>query len=79
MAQSLLIEAADVVLRPCRVDDIDALYDLTQEAAVREFLPDWNVPKTQRQQWLVHDEIPGKARFLAAVAAGRHIDDLRFG
>lgn len=77
MDQSLIIDAADVVLRSYRMDDIDAIYDLTQEAAVREFLPVWNVPKTQRQQWLVHDEIPENARFLAAVAVGRHIGDLR--
>lgn len=77
MAQSLIIEATAVVLRPYRVDDVDAIYGLTQEAAVREFLPDWNVPKTQRRHWLVHYEIPENARFLAAVAAERHIGDLR--
>lgn len=77
MDQSLIIEATDVVLRPYRLDDVDAIYDLTQEAAVVEFLPDWNVPKAQRREWLVHYEIPENQRFLAAVATGGPIGDLR--
>ena len=54
MDQSLIIESADVVLRPYRLNDVDAIYDLTQETAVVEFLPDWNVSKSQRREWLVH-------------------------
>lgn len=77
MDQSLIIEATDVIVRPYRVDDVDAIYDLTQEAAVVEFLPDWNVSKSQRREWLVHDEIPENQRFITAVAAGGHIGDLR--
>lgn len=77
MDQSLRIEAADVVLRPFQLDDLDALYALTQEAAVLEFLSDWDLPKEQRRQWLVADEIPEAKRFLAAVADGGHIGELR--
>lgn len=75
--QRLIIEGADVVLRPYRGGDLDAIYDLTQEAAVVEFLPDWNVPKAQRQEWLVHYEMPENERFMAAVAAGGRISDTR--
>ena len=77
MDPSLIIEATDVILRPYRVDDADAIYDLTQEAAVVEFLTDWNVSKSQRPEWLVHYEIPENQQFIAAVAAGGHIDVLR--
>ncbi len=77
MDQGLRIEAADVVLRPFRLDDLDALYALTQDRAVLEFLPDWDLPKEQRRQWLVEDEIPEAKRFLAAVAGGGHIGDMR--
>lgn len=74
MTKSLIIEATDVILRPYQVDDLDAIYDLTQEAAVTEFLPDWNVPKSQRREWLVRYENPENERFLAA---GGHVGDLR--
>ncbi len=70
MDQSLIIESTDVVLRPYRLDDVEAIYDLTQEAAAVEFLPDWNVSKFQRREWLVHYETPENDRFIAAVAAG---------
>ena len=75
--QRLIIEAADVVLRPYRGGDLDAIYDLTQEAAVVEFLPDWNVPKAQRREWLIHYEMPENERFLAAVHTGGRINERR--
>ncbi len=74
---SLLIEGTDIVLRPYRAADLDALYDLTQQPEIREFLPDWNVPKERRQEWLVKYEIPENQRFLEVVAARGHIGDLR--
>ncbi len=74
---SFRIEATDVVLRPYRGEDLDAIYDLTQDAEVRAYLPDWNVPKTQRALWLQQDELPENARFLGAVAAGGHVSRLR--
>lgn len=77
MDQSLIIESAEVILRPYRMDDVDAIYELTQEAAVVEFLPDWNVSKSQRREWLVHYEMPENDRFMAAVAAGVQIGDIR--
>lgn len=69
--------AADVVLRPYQPDDAQAIYDLTQEPAVLRFLPDWNVPLAQRHQWLWQYELPENERFLAAVARGQPLGDLR--
>lgn len=77
MDRSFIIEARDVILRPYRLDDVDAIYNLTQESAVLEFLPDWNAPKAQRREWLADYEIPENDQFLAAAAAGGHIGDLR--
>ncbi len=35
MDQSFIVEGTDVVLRPYRLDDVDATYDLTQGSGGR--------------------------------------------
>ena len=77
MGQSLVIEAANVILRPYRLDDLEAIYALTQEPTVVEFLPDWSVPRSQRRAWLLQYEIPENERFTAAAAQGGAIGDMR--
>ena len=74
MDQKLIIKARDVFIRPYQQDDIDAIYDLTQEKAVVEFLGDWNVSRHQRPDWLFHYEIPENDAFLETVGSGGKIE-----
>lgn len=71
------IECKEVTLREYRIEDLDALYDLTQQPEIMEFLPDWNVPKEQRLNWLVNYETVENQQFLKMVSEGGNIGELR--
>ncbi|MDQ0089113.1 RimJ/RimL family protein N-acetyltransferase [Paenibacillus anaericanus] len=77
MYKDFTIECKDIILREYRVEDIDAMYAITCEPEVLEFLPDWNAPKEQRLDWLVNYEIGENKQFLKAVAEGGAIGELR--
>jgi ribosomal-protein-alanine N-acetyltransferase len=60
-----------------RIEDLDALYALTQQLEIIEFLPDWNVSKEQRLDWLLNYETVENKQFLVAVSEGGNIEQLR--
>jgi ribosomal-protein-alanine N-acetyltransferase len=61
------IDCGDILLREFRVEDIDAIYELTSQPEVYEFLPDWKSTKEQRLDWVTNYEIPSNKEFLSAV------------
>lgn len=71
------IECKDILLREFRVEDLDEFHSLTTQPEIIEFLPDWNVPKEQRLDWLINYEIKENQQFLQAVSAGGNIGELR--
>lgn len=71
------IDCNDIILREYKLKDLDALYNLTQQPEIKEFLPDWDVPKEQRLDWLINYEIPENQRFIQAVSEGGDIGDIR--
>lgn len=71
------IECEDIILTEYRAEDLDAIHSLTWQPEIYEFLPGWNVPKEQRQEWLVHYEIPENKQFLQSVADGGDVADQR--
>jgi hypothetical protein len=60
-----------------RVEDLEAFYAITQQPEVLEYLPNWNVPRKQRLEWLVNYEIPENKQFFKAVAENGDIKELR--
>jgi [ribosomal protein S5]-alanine N-acetyltransferase len=74
---SCRIDCKDIVLREYRLTDLDALYRITQEAEILKFLPDWNVSKEQRLEWIENYEIVENNHFLRRVAEKQNIDELR--
>lgn len=60
------IECEDIILREYTIDDLDELHALTWQPHFYEFLPDWNVSKEQRADWIRNYEIPDNKRFLKA-------------
>ncbi|WP_342671689.1 hypothetical protein [Paenibacillus glacialis] len=59
----LTIDCKDIILREYKVEDLDEMVAITHEPEVIEFLPDWNAPKEQRLDWLVHYEIAENSSF----------------
>ncbi len=67
MKNYFTIDCGDIVLREFRVEDVDAIYELTSQPEVYEFLPDWRSTREQRLDWVTNYEIPENKDFLAAV------------
>ncbi|MDZ5710708.1 GNAT family N-acetyltransferase [Jeotgalibacillus haloalkalitolerans] len=67
MNHTFTIDCGDILLRPFRSEDADAIYELTSQPEVYQFLPDWQSTREQRQEWVTNYEIPDNERFLASV------------
>jgi ribosomal-protein-alanine N-acetyltransferase len=61
------IECKDIVLREFEIDNLDALYNLTLQPEITDFLPDWIATKEQRRYWLINDHMKNNRDFLEAV------------
>ncbi|WIM38858.1 GNAT family N-acetyltransferase [Paenibacillus sp. PK4536] len=70
------INCEDVILREFTVNDLDAFHSLTWQPEIYKYLPDWNVSKEQRKDWLVNYEIPENKKLLDAISQGFGIGDL---
>ncbi|GKV54118.1 N-acetyltransferase [Sporosarcina sp. NCCP-2222] len=71
--KTFTIDCGDILLREFCIDDVDAIYQLTSEPEVYEYLPDWRSTREQRLEWVRHYEIPDNKRFLEAVPKiGQH-------
>jgi len=61
------IECKDIVLREFQLEDLDAIYNITLQPEIREFLPDWIATKEKRREWLTKYEIKENKEFLESV------------
>lgn len=77
LMKNIHIDCNDIYLRTYEDIDLDEIYNLTQEEEIKNYLPDWNVPKAQRQDWLINYEIPENNEFLNAISNNGQIGDLR--
>lgn len=71
------IECEDILLREYMVEDLDAIFKITFEPEIRQFLPGWDVPREQRLEWLTNYEIVENRQFLQAVQNGGDVGQLR--
>ncbi|GGA48831.1 GNAT family N-acetyltransferase [Psychrobacillus lasiicapitis] len=67
MSDLFTIDCGEILLREFRREDVDAIYDLTSQPEVYEFLPDWRSTREQRLDWVTNYEIPANKEFLANV------------
>ena len=67
MKNLFIIDCGEIVLREFRVEDVDAIYVLTSQPEVYEFLPDWHSTREQRLNWVTNYEIPSNKEFLSAI------------
>lgn len=58
------IECADIVLREFEIDNLDAIYNLTLQPEITDFLPDWKSTKEQRRDWLINFHMKKNREFL---------------
>ena len=61
------IDCGEILLREFRIEDVDAIYALTSQPEVYEFLPDWRSTREQRLDWVTNYEIPDNKVFLANI------------
>lgn len=61
------IECKDIVLREFLLEDLDAIYNITLQPEIAEFLPDWISTKEKRREWLTKYEINENREFLEIV------------
>jgi len=62
-----IIECKDIVLREFQLEDLDAIYNITLQPEIAEFLPDWIATKEKRREWLTKYEIKENKEFLESV------------
>ncbi|QYR19330.1 GNAT family N-acetyltransferase [Paenibacillus sp. sptzw28] len=71
------IDCKDVLLREYQISDIDAIYSITHQPEIVEYLPGWNVSREQRLDWLLNYETVENKQFLEAVSKDGGIENLR--
>ena len=61
------IDCKDIVLREFLLEDLDAIYNITLQSEIAEFLPDWIATKEKRREWLTKYEIKENKEFFDSV------------
>lgn len=79
MKNLFTIDCGEILLREFRVEDVDAIYEITSQPEVYEYLPDWKSTREQRLDWVLNYEIPSNERFLAAVPSIEEQQYLKLG
>ncbi len=67
MGNVFTIDCGEILLREFRVEDVDAVFELTSQPEVYEFLPDWRSTREQRLDWVINYEVPANKKFLSSV------------
>ncbi|OCA83193.1 acetyltransferase [Bacillus sp. FJAT-27225] len=73
------IDCGDIVLREFTIEDVDAIYEITSQPEVYEYLPDWRSTREQRLEWVANYEIPSNKSFLSALPAIDEENYLKLG
>lgn len=73
------IDCGEIILREFRIEDADAIYEITSQPEVYEFLPDWKSTRELRLEWVTNYEIPSNQEFLAAVPGIEQQNYLKLG
>lgn len=61
------IEGNRIDLREFQISDLDAIYNITLQPEIAEYLPDWIAGKEQRREWLIKYEIPENRAFVESI------------
>lgn len=64
---TFIINCKDIILREFQLEDLEALYALTLQPEITDFLPDWKGTKDQRRNWLINFHMKENEEFLRAV------------
>lgn len=77
------IDCGDIVLQEFRLEDVDAIVEITSQPEVYRFLPDWRTTRERRLFYLTEYELPSNQAFLAAApdigGLGPHLGTLKLG
>ncbi|SES25498.1 hypothetical protein SAMN04487944_12821 [Gracilibacillus ureilyticus] len=75
MSSIFTIDCGEIILREFLEEDVEAIYQITSQPEVYEFLPDWSSTREQRLDWLTNYEIPSNRAFLKTLP---HISDQNY-
>lgn len=73
------IDCGEILLREFSIEDVDAIYEITSQPEVYEYLPDWKSTREQRLDWVTNYEIPSNKKFLSAMPNIEGQNYLKFG
>ncbi len=67
MNRPFTLDCGNILLREFQPSDAEAIYLLTSQPEVYEFLPDWRSTREQRLDWLTNYEVPDNQAFLSSL------------
>lgn len=67
MNELFTIDCGDIFLQEFRIEDVDAMCEITSQSEVYEFLPDYKQTREQRLYFITKYEIPSNKGFLSAL------------
>ncbi|WP_226617563.1 GNAT family N-acetyltransferase [Cytobacillus firmus] len=67
MKKKILIDCGEVILREYRIEDVQALYEITSQPEVYEFIPGAQATLEQRVDWMKNYEIPANEKFKSSM------------
>ena len=79
MKDVLTIDCGEIILREFTVEDVDAIFEITSQPEVYEFLPTWKSTREQRLHWVTQYEIPSNQSFFSAMPNIEGENYVKFG
>ncbi|URM34648.1 GNAT family N-acetyltransferase [Cytobacillus firmus] len=67
MNEEIMIDCGEVILREYRMEDVQALYEITSQPEVYEFIPGAQATLEQRVNWMENYEIPANEKFKSSM------------
>ncbi|UOE53853.1 GNAT family N-acetyltransferase [Bacillus sp. CMF12] len=75
MIEEIMIDCCEIILREYRMEDVSALYEITLQPEVNEFIPGAQATLEQRINWMENYEIPANKKFRSSMP---HLKDAGF-
>ncbi|MDF2036077.1 GNAT family N-acetyltransferase [Cytobacillus oceanisediminis] len=67
MIEEIMIDCGEIILREYRMEDVTALYEITLQPEVNEFIPGAQATLEQRINWMENYEIPANKKFRSSM------------
>ncbi|KAF0819942.1 acetyltransferase, GNAT family [Bacillus sp. ZZV12-4809] len=79
MNEEIMIDCGEVILREYRMEDVQALFEITSQPEVYEFIPGAKATLEQRVNWMENYEIPANNKFKSSLPELKNAGFLNLG